>query len=150
MTAISSLEAHLGYWLRLVSNHVSQGFAAKLAVRGVTVPEWVLLRMLHGEAGAAPSALADAMGMTRGGITKLIDRMIARGLVTREAGGADKRYQSVSLTASGRALVPDLAALADSNDREWFGHLDPDEAATLRAALEGVAHRRGIRGAAVD
>ena len=149
MAAINPLEAHLGYWLRLVSNHVSQSFAAKLAERGVTVPEWVLLRMLH-DGGAAPSALAEAMGMTRGGITKLIDRLAARGLVSRQAGGADKRYQAVTLTAAGEALVPALAALADANDVEWFGHLDTNEAAALRAALETIAARRGISGAAID
>ena len=149
MAAINPLEAHLGYWLRLVSNHVSQGFAAKLAERGVTVPEWVLLRTLH-EAAAAPSALAETLGMTRGGVTKLIDRLSARGLVARQAGGADKRYQAVTLTGAGAELVPDLAALADANDLEWFGHLDTNEAVALRAALETIAARRGIRGAAMD
>src|SRR5690242_4522175 len=105
MPSLDPLEAHLGYWLRLVSNHVSQGFAAKLSERGVTVPEWVMLRILH-DGAAAPSALAEAMGMTRGGVTKLIDRLAVRGLVARQAGVADKRYQAVTLTGAGTALVP--------------------------------------------
>ena len=37
MSGASELESHLGYWLRLVSNHVSQSFADKLGARGVTV-----------------------------------------------------------------------------------------------------------------
>ena len=40
----SALDAHLGYWLRFVSNHVSLGFSQKLAAREVTLAEWVLLR----------------------------------------------------------------------------------------------------------
>ena len=31
---ISSLDTHLGYWLRAVSNSVSQGFARKLEEEG--------------------------------------------------------------------------------------------------------------------
>ncbi len=33
----SELTEHLGYWLRLVSNHVSHTFAARLAAKDVTV-----------------------------------------------------------------------------------------------------------------
>ena len=55
MTTPSDLTAHLGFWLRAVSNEVSQAFAAKLASRDVTVAEWVTLRSLFGRAPVAPS-----------------------------------------------------------------------------------------------
>jgi hypothetical protein len=41
---VSQLEAHLGYWLRAVSNHVSHAFKMKVETHGVTVAEWVVLR----------------------------------------------------------------------------------------------------------
>ena len=63
---VSDLTAHLGYWLRYVSNHVSQAFARKVEAHGVTVAEWVLMRQLLGEEALAPSRLAERMGMTRG------------------------------------------------------------------------------------
>ena len=74
-TELSSLELHLGYWIRSVSNHVSHAFALKLAAVGVTVAEWVVLRELY-DSENAPSALADRLGMTRGAISKLADRLI--------------------------------------------------------------------------
>ncbi|MEI9903207.1 MAG: hypothetical protein WDN06_03970 [Asticcacaulis sp.] len=52
MTSPSHLEAHLGYWMRFVSNHVSQAFARKVEAHGVTVAEWVVLRELF--EGAMP------------------------------------------------------------------------------------------------
>jgi hypothetical protein len=55
----SDLTAHLGYWLRYVSNHVSQPFARKVEARGVTVAEWVLMRQMLEEKPIAPSVLAD-------------------------------------------------------------------------------------------
>ena len=55
------LAAHLGYWLRYVSNHVSQGFARKVEAHGVTVAEWVLMRSLLDDQEVAPSRLAERM-----------------------------------------------------------------------------------------
>ena len=76
---VSELTAHLGFWLRAVSNHVSRAFAEKLGAKGVTVAEWVMLRALYGKEPTPPSRLAQAMGMTRGAITRLADRLIAKG-----------------------------------------------------------------------
>src|SRR5271156_5542511 len=130
---VSPLEAHLGYWLRFVSNHVSQAFAGKLAGRDVTVAEWVVLRELLNRDAAAPSALAGRLGLTRGAISKLADRLIAKLLVTRTADKTDRRYQSLALTRAGRALVPKLSALADANDIEFFADLSSGERAAVEA-----------------
>ena len=149
-TNVSPLDAHLGYWLRFVSNHVSHAFAAKLAGRGVTVAEWVVLRDLYGQDGMAPSLLADRLGMTRGAISKLADRLAAKGLLTQTADPDDRRYQTLALTPEGRALVPDMSALADRNDAEFFGHLDPAERARVEDTLKGVVRRMGLRSVPID
>ena len=62
----------------------------------------------------------------------------------------DGRAQSITLRASGRRLVPTLAALADDNDAEAFGHLSAEQQASLLSTMTGVVERLGIRGAAVD
>jgi DNA-binding MarR family transcriptional regulator len=146
---ISPLEAHLGYWLRFVSNHVSHAFSAKLAERGVTVPEWVVLRQLY-EAGGIASQLAEELQMTRGAISKLVDRLSAKELVTRNEGEGDRRYQSLELTATGRALVPKLAALADQNDAEFFGHMSDAERARIEGALKELVRRHQLTTIPVD
>lgn len=147
---VSDLATHLGYWLRYVSNHVSQAFAQKVAGRGVTVAEWVLMRSLLEVEGMAPSALASSMGMTRGAITKLADRLIAKDMILRTADPQDGRAQTLSLTATGRALVPELAALADRNDAEFFDHLAADERAALERILKEIVERRGLIAMPVD
>lgn len=138
---VSDLSAHLGFWLRLVSNHVSQAFAARLAGQDVTVAEWTLMRTLHGREPTAPSRLAQDLGMTRGAITKLADRLVAKALLVREASATDKRAQTLALTALGASLVPNLAALADQNDTAFFGDLAPEERETLMQLLRTLAER---------
>lgn len=147
---VSALDAHLGYWLRFVSNHVSHAFSLRLAERGVTVAEWVVLRELYDADAAIPSALAGKIGMTRGAISKLADRLVAKSLIERTANGEDRRYQSLALTREGRALVPELSALADRNDAEFFGHLSPAESAAVEKVMRGIVHRRGLRAVPVE
>ena len=140
-TAISALTAHLGFWMRMVSNHVSHAFAAKLTDSGVTVAEWSLMRTLYGSEPMPPSRVAEEMGMTRGAITKLADRLIAKSLITREASAEDGRAQTLALTKQAIALLPELAALADRNDAEFFDCLTVDERKTLERLLRRIAER---------
>lgn len=139
------LDAHLGYWLRFVSNHVSHAFASKLAAHSVTVAEWVVLRELFERDAVAPSTLAERLGMTRGAISKLADRLAAKKLITQAADPNDRRYQTLALTPAGRALVPELSALADRNDAEFFGHLAPAERAAIEEAMKEIVRRLELR-----
>lgn len=140
----AELTSHLGYWLRYVSNHVSLAFARKIEAHGVTVAEWVLLRHLLDVDAMPPSHLAERMGMSRGAISKLSDRLAAKALIKRRDDPQDGRGHTLSLTAAGRALVPKLAALADANDAEFFDHLSPKERAKLLQILKDLVAQRGL------
>jgi DNA-binding MarR family transcriptional regulator len=146
----SDLTAHLGYWLRYVSNHVSQAFARKVEAHGVTVAEWVLMRQLLEEEALAPSRLAERMGMTRGAISKLADRLITKGMLIRAANPEDGRAQTLALTPAGRVVVPSLTALADANDAEFFDHVAPADRAVLLRILRGIVEKRGLKSLPVD
>lgn len=150
MSLPSALTDHTGYWMRMVSNGVSQEFARKVSKAGVTVAEWSFLRALLEEGSAPPTRLADRMGMTRGAISKLADRLLAKGLISRTDSETDRRAHSLTLTAEGLAKVPVLAALADKNDAEFFGVLTPEERAALDRILKALAERRGLRTIPVD
>jgi DNA-binding MarR family transcriptional regulator len=146
----SDLTVHIGYWLRYVSNNVSQRFARKVEAQGVTVAEWVLMRQLLEVKALAPSRLAERMGMTRGAVTKLADRLIAKSLLARATDPTDGRAQTLSLTRAGRAMVPRLAALADANDAEFFDHLSPKDRAALLRILRGIVENRGLKSVPVN
>lgn len=148
--AISELGHHLGYWLRFVSNHVSYAFKRKVEAKGVTVAEWALMRQMFQTGPVNPSQLAEKLGMSRGAISKLIDRLLDKSLVARTSDNNDRRYQSVSLTAKGRKLVPILARLADDNDAEMFGHLTASTHAELVGLLKGIVQQHGWKDVPVN
>jgi DNA-binding MarR family transcriptional regulator len=120
---VSELESHVGFWLRYVSNHVVARFEELVAAYGVSISDWVALRFLYREGGATHGELIDTLGMTKGAVSKVISRLEEKGLVEKAAVTGDARVQRIVLAATGRALVPRLAALADQSDREFFGHL---------------------------
>jgi MarR family transcriptional regulator, lower aerobic nicotinate degradation pathway regulator len=144
-TSPSPLETHLGYRLRIVSNAVSQGFARKVAAEGATVAEWVLMRVLYDFDNLAPTVLADRLGMTRGAITRLAQRLLRKGFVERAANPVDKRAQTLSLTVEGRSLVPRLARIADENDAAFFGALTARDRADLERILRRIIGLRELK-----
>ena len=141
--AVSDLKKHVGFWLRFVSNHVSHAFARKLLATGVTVAEWVVMREMFDDDQTSPGVLAERIGMTRGGVSKLVDRLVTRKLIARRERSDDRRFQSIALTAAGRRMIPQLAALADRNDDEFFHPLSAKERAVLIRIMKKLvqAHR---------
>ncbi|AZI35859.1 putative MarR family transcriptional regulator [Caenibius tardaugens NBRC 16725] len=150
MTSVSKLTDHSGYWMRMVSNAVSQEFARKVSGEDVTVAEWTLMRALYDLEPTSPSVLAERMGMTKGAISKLGERLIAKGLVERAESQEDKRAHSLSLTKEGRAKIPVVASLADENDAEFFGVLTKEDHETLDRILKALAERRELKTTPVD
>jgi len=92
-----------------------------------------------------PSEVADRIGMTRGAVSKIADKLVQRGLVAREASKVDRRYQALQLTSAGEELVPKLAALADKNDAEFFGHLTTEEKELLTEMMKEIVRRQGLK-----
>ena len=142
---MSDLEDHLGYQVRRVSNRVSGAFARSLQSKGVSVAEWVALRLIHQQERMASTQLADAAGLTRGATSKVLEKLQSKGLIARSANPQDSRVQWLSLTPKGVRMLPKLAALADQNDDSFFGCLDPEERTLLRRLLDRVVDAHQLR-----
>lgn len=142
---ISPLETHLGFWLRFVSNHVSQRFRQQLEDQGVTVTEWVALRTLLTQGEGSHASLIEALGMTKGAASKVVSRLEEKDLAQRQWADGSAREQLLVLTVKGKALVPKLAKLADANDEHFFGHLPPAERQTLVVAMQALVQHHQLK-----
>jgi DNA-binding MarR family transcriptional regulator len=149
--SVSRLEQHLGYWLRLVSNNVSTSFARRLEAQDVSVSEWVALRKLFDRpTPISISALAEQMGMTKAPVSRLVDRLVQKELVERQASRNDGRAQQIWLSSAGQKLVPKLAAIADENDEAFFGHLPMSGRTTMIALMQNIAKQYRLTQVPVD
>lgn len=142
---VSDLRSHLGFWMRFVSNHVSYSFAHRIEGQGVTVAEWVILREMYGHHDkTSPRSIIEQTGLTKGAVSKLIDRLRVKKMVMRLSAKDDKRFQVIGLTEKGRALVPKLARLADVNDQEFFGVLNFKEKNELDRILKIIIKKNKL------
>lgn len=134
----STLENHIGYWLRYVSNQVSLSFVKRLAEYEVGIGEWVVLNKLQEQGALSPAEIADEIGMTRGAASKILERLFIKELILREASQTDRRFQKISLAEAGKKLLPQLIKEAELNEQDFFGHLPQVQKGQLLEILKDM------------
>src|SRR5271170_1357852 len=108
----SNLEDHIGYHLRCLSNFVSLSFATRLEAEDVSVAQWVVLRVLYDKQNMNLNEAAEAVGVDKSSLSRMVERLVQKGLLNRKEGD-NRRSVSLSLTTAGKRLVPKMAKLAD-------------------------------------
>ncbi len=80
--------------------------------------------------------LASALVISRGGLTKLVDRLVKAGLLERAYCETDRRVSYAALTPSGREVFAEMQPIVVGELRAAFTKsLSTRQAATLRDAL---------------
>lgn len=128
-----------GYLLALLaraSHAASAGFHARLKARGVAVPVWRVLATLDGApGGVAVGELAAICLMQQPTMSKLLDRMAAEGLVSRQREG---RTMRILPTPAGAALAVELVVEARAHEAALLAR-HAATAPALKALLREIA-----------
>jgi DNA-binding MarR family transcriptional regulator len=111
----------------------------------LTPNQYNVLRILR---GSHPTRLACGDIATRmisrdPDITRLVDRLSARGLVDRVRGRRDRRVVEVGITSKGQAILKDLDVHADHMPKAMLGRLGPKKLAQLAGLLGHVLEELG-------
>jgi DNA-binding MarR family transcriptional regulator len=141
---ISGLEDHAGFWLRKLSNAVSQSFAERVERHGVSVANWVVLRVLYDHEALALKDIVERVGVDQGSLSRMVDRLLEKDLVERVENPDDRRAVRISLTRVGRQLVPKLAREADENDKAFFAALPARKREELLVTIETLLETNGV------
>lgn len=97
----------------------------------------VLIRLSRSEGGQLTmGALADQVTLTTGGVTRLIDRMEAAGLVERLPCRTDRRVSYAAITDAGRAKLEEVAEAHAANLRTVFEGFSARDLATFDELLD--------------
>ena len=120
--------------LHQLARDVTTKLDRRLAPLGVTTQQAALL---HNAAsgGASPSQLMEAVGTDTAGMTKLLDRLAAKGLVQRRPNPSDRRSVVIEPTERGLALVPELSPVFSAVATQLFDGFSDDEVAHLTSFL---------------
>ena len=105
---------------------------------GLTLNQYNVLRILRGSAPRRlPCGEISARMVTRDpDITRLVDRLARRGLVTRSRSRQDRRVVEIGITAKGQEALHALDDDVRRFPKAVLGHLSPKRLEQLRALLE--------------
>ncbi len=107
--------------------------------------EFTILQLIRENTGVTSTRLAQALAVTKPGITVWLDRLVKRGLVVRARSDTDGRAQLLQLTQSGQEIVANaLKALQEANT-VTLQDLSEGEKRILVELLRKVAHGRTLR-----
>ena len=111
----------------------------------ITSQQYNVLRILRGagRAGLPTLAIAERMVERSPGITRLIDRLEARGLVERTRSEEDRRQVYCTISAGGLAVLAAVDAEVAGMDDELLSMLTADEQEQLIDLLDRI--RAGLR-----
>jgi len=85
-------------FLRATAGVNPEQYEALLAIKGFDAPD-----------GLTISQLSERLQVKHHSAVNIVDRLVERKLVTREAGETDRRRRHVQLTAKGEKLIEELA-----------------------------------------
>jgi len=112
---------------------------------GITLQQYNVLRILRGSGddGLPTLSIAERMIEQTPGVTRLLDRLEAKGLVSRCRGENDRRQVLCRLTAAGRTLLAQLDPDMDEADESGVAMLRPEDKQKLLELLATIRAGHG-------
>lgn len=94
---------------------------------GLRRHEYVLLRIVHEQPGITSAELAHDIGVSRPCVTKVVDELQRRGLVTRTTAPRDRRAQCLEPSTGGSELAERATALVRDVERNLLAGWTSEE-----------------------
>ena len=103
----------------------------------MTEEQFQVLRRIRKGSGSV-SALAEASQTSRSAVSKAVDALVRRGLVSRSQDPKDRRNIPLALTDEGQRVMDAIFSEAESWLSSRFASLESKEAASLLLGLESL------------
>ncbi|MBN9510602.1 MAG: MarR family transcriptional regulator [Alphaproteobacteria bacterium] len=133
------LQDHLGYMIASVNKQLEDELQERLRAEGMPLDRWRVLEVLAEDDHLAMGELATRALIEPTTLTKIIDRMVADGLVLRLLDALDRRRVLVALAPAGKAAVRRLSQISTSQEARIKKRMPKAKLDQLRTLLRGLA-----------
>jgi DNA-binding MarR family transcriptional regulator len=141
----AELVRHLGGFAKFILHSGGRDFYAAVGELELSISQIRMLQLLTRELEEASlKAVADAIGLSLPAVSRSVDALVQRGLVTRTENAGDRRHKTVRATPAARALVDRLMDLRVAGLTDFVRSLAPRERHKLASALAPIAAREDI------
>jgi MarR family transcriptional regulator, 2-MHQ and catechol-resistance regulon repressor len=115
--------------------------AAGIEETGLGLSDFGILEALLHKGPLPVNTIGPIVDLTPGSISIAVDRLFAKGVVTRVESSEDRRVRIVALTPRGKDLIGTAFRKHAGQMRKVFSELSPEELRTLEATLKTVGKR---------
>jgi DNA-binding MarR family transcriptional regulator len=122
---------------------LEHGGAEALKPFDLTITQYNVLRILRGagEMGMCRNAIGERLVTQVPDVTRLLDRMEASDLISRQRGGDDRRFVTTYITDKGLKLLEKIDRELPAIHARLLGHVSQKRLRDLVALLEEVRNR---------
>jgi MarR family 2-MHQ and catechol resistance regulon transcriptional repressor len=115
--------------------------AAGIEETGLGLSDFGVLEVLLHKGPLPVNTIGPIVDLTPGSISIAVDRLFAKGLVSRVESGEDRRVRIVALTLRGRDLIAPAFRKHAGQMRKVFSELSSEELRSLEVALKKIGKR---------
>ena len=115
--------------------------AAGIEETGLGLTDFGVLEVLLHKGPLPVNTIGPIVDLTPGSISIAVDRLFAKGLVSRVESGEDRRVRIVALTPRGKDLIAPAFRKHAGQMRKLFSELSPEELLSLEVALKKIGKR---------
>jgi DNA-binding MarR family transcriptional regulator len=134
----SPVENHLSYALAAAHRSLTQTLSERLKKHGVQIEAWRILEFLDNGERLTMGRLAELALINRPALSKVVDRMVADGMVHRQIATSDQRQINLLLTAIGKKRMMQIRQEIVEQEDEMLSRIGAVQQKELVAALRNI------------
>jgi MarR family 2-MHQ and catechol resistance regulon transcriptional repressor len=115
--------------------------AAGIEETGLGLSDFGVLEILLHKGTLSVNTIGPIVDLTAGSVSIAVDRLFAKGLVSRVGSAEDRRVRIVALTPRGKSLIDSAFRKHSLQMKRVFSELSPEELRDLETALKKVGKR---------
>ncbi|HVW92865.1 MAG TPA: MarR family transcriptional regulator [Devosia sp.] len=129
------IKDQLAYLVASLNRQLENELEERLQPGGVPIEQFRILEVLDANERLAMGEIAALSLIEPPTLTKIVDRMVNEGLVTRAPDPEDRRRVLILTAPAGKALYKRLRGVSTAQERRIVEHLTSDRADELKSLL---------------
>ena len=142
MKSAYPVQSYISYSLAIAHRQIHTSLTRRLKQFGVQVEAWRIMEILEADTDLTMGDLAELALMNPPALTKLVDRMVADGLVHRRVASSDQRKVNLGLTEIGRKRIAQVREEAKLEEEEIAARIGMEDAGMLQRILSEIGKAR--------
>jgi len=130
-------------WLVMMkaTQAISRYALANLEESGLGVSDFAVLEVLLHKGPLPVNVIGPKVNLTPGSISVAVDRLVAKGLVSRAECSEDRRIRIVALTPHGKSVITPIFRAHRATMEKVFAGLSADELRQLEGQLKRIGRQ---------